>query len=428
MAVVHFGCTAPSAQEHDPFSAEDLRAADRELLDVAMVDGYNPPVASRVYVYPHIAHYLTLRAFFPDSLPDLLPVLNGLDSLPTMDTSVGHAELSALLAFCHTARVVVFSEHRMDALAERFRTQALNTGVTQDAVDASDRAARTMAATMKAWLLEDQYVGTRTMDRHTSKGGPGTWSETPPDYTAALEPNWERMRPLFMKHASFHTVPPMVAYSTEEGSPFRAMVMDLYNTTLALPDSARQIALYWDDNPNISSHRGHLVTQEHRISPPGHWLNIVSQVSRQQGSNTFRTSEAYTLVAMAMFDGLISCWHEKFRTDVVRPITYINALIDPEWTSLIQTPPFPEYPSGHSVVSAAAATVLDQLYGTDLAFTDSTEVLFGMDARAMTSFQAAAWEVSLSRYYGGIHYMVSIQEGNAQGKAIGTLLMNLIEP
>lgn len=421
-------CKPPSEKVTQPFGAEDLRAANRELLEVAMVDAFNPPIASRVYVYPHIAHYLTLRVFHPDSLVDLVPLLNGLDSLPNIDHSDAHDELSALLAFCHTARIVVFSEHRMEELAEHFRSKAREAGMPTSTLDASERVAKNMTTALKAWLLRDNYVETRTMERHTAKGGPGSWSETPPDYTPALEPNWDKIRPLLVKDASFYVVHPMLPYSTQPGTPFHSMVREMYDASLALNDSTRHIALYWDDNPNISTHRGHLVTQEHRISPPGHWLNIVSQVTRQQGSNTFRTTEAYTLSAIAMFDGLISCWHEKFRTDVVRPITYINELIDPDWTSLIQTPPFPEYPSGHSVVSAAAATVLDHLYGNDLAFTDSTEAIFGLGVRDFRSFQEAAWEVSLSRFYGGIHYMPSIQEGNTQGKAIGARLINSLEP
>jgi membrane-associated phospholipid phosphatase len=128
-----------------------------------------------------------------------------------------------------------------------------------------------------------------------------------------------------------------------------------------------------------------------------------------------------------MFDAIISCWYEKYTTDLVRPITYIQTHIDPEWTPLIQTPPFPEYTSGHSAISAAAATVLSGIYGENYAFSDSTEVLFGQSVRRFNSFQDAAWEVSLSRFYAGIHYMESVSEGNKQGKFIGHIVLEALQ-
>jgi hypothetical protein len=256
------------------------------------------------------------------------------------------------------------------------------------------------------------------MDRYTSSEEIGKWRETPPDFMAALEPNWSLMRPLLLTRADACQVPDMVAYSHEPGSVFRGMAQEVYDASVALDTDQRRMALYWDDNPNISVHRGHLNVMEHRISPPGHWLDIISQVTRRDGADLYTTTRCYTYAAIAMYDGLIACWREKFRTNVVRPITYIQEHIDPGWTALIQTPPFPEYPSGHSVVSAAAATVMDQVLGPDVPFTDSTEVLFGLGARRFASYQQAAWEVSMSRYYGGIHYLPSVNEGNRLGRTI----------
>lgn len=390
-----------------------------------MVDGFNPPVASRVYVYPHLAHYAVLRLFRPDKCPDDLSFLNDWPVMPEIDTVGAHGELTALLTFAKVARLVVFSEYEMDTLTAELLRKAHGLGLAESRIAAAEKIASALTAQLKPWILADQYVQTRTMDRYTSSRTPGHWDETPPDYAAALEPNWSRIRPLAIDSASFHTVPPMPHYSTDPGSGFRTMVEEVHSMSIALPDSARHIALYWDDNPNISSHRGHLHTLEHRISPPGHWLNIISQVSRTNGSDVYTTSRAYALSAVAMFDAVINCWHEKFRTDVVRPITYINELTDPDWASLIQTPPFPEYPSGHSAVSAAAATVMENIFGSKHAFTDSTEIIFGLGTREFTGFHEAAWEVSMSRFYGGIHYMPSIREGNVMGRRIGAYVLEM---
>jgi hypothetical protein len=420
-----FSCRSKD-RSSDHFTAEHLRIANRVLLEVAMEDAFNPPVASRVYVYPHIAHYLTLRAFHPQELEDLGAALNDMELRSPSVEEGADPQLTALLAFCKVARMVVFSEQMIDELGERFKREANEVGLSESTIDASERTADSFARKLAPWMKNDGYTYTRTLQRFTSASTTGGWSETPPDYSAALEPHWQDIRPFILESSAAFVVSPMYGYSIEKGSDFRNMVEVVHQTSLELPDSLQDIAFFWDDNPNISMHSGHLVTQEHRISPPGHWLNIIGQVTRRDSADIYTTTRAFTFAAIAMFDGMISCWHEKFRTDVIRPITYIQQNMDPTWSSRIQTPPFPEYPSGHSVVSAAAAQVLDQVLGPDVSFVDSTEVLFGMGTRQFRSFQDAAWEVSLSRFYGGIHYMESIQEGNRQGRAIGDIVMEAI--
>ena len=413
------GCKDVETAAASPFDAEDLRTANRKLLEVAMVDGFSPPVAARVYVYPHIAHYEALRLFNPDSLEDIGSTLTAWPGGSTLTVDDADAQLTALLAFCKVGRLVVFTEHEMYGLAVGYRERALQSGMDKGIVEASERVAQAITDQLKPWMDTDGYIHTRTLDRYTSKPIPGHWVETSPDYGTALEPHWQQMRPMTISSAAFDTVPPMPDYSTKSTSDFYSMVYEVYQGSKDLTDSTRMIALYWDDNPNITTHRGHLVTQQHRISPPGHWLNIISQFTRENKSDLYRTTKAYTWSAIAMYDGVIACWNEKFRTDLVRPITYIQELIEPGWGTVIQTPPFPEYPSGHSVTSAAAGSVLTALFGDDREFTDSTEVLFGMPARSFPSFHDAAWEVSMSRFYGGIHYMKSIEEGNRQGRRIG---------
>ena len=132
-----------------------------------------------------------------------------------------------------------------------------------------------------------------------------------------------------------------------------------------------------------------------------------------------RTSEAYACMAVVIADSFINCWDEKYKSKVIRPETYINQYIDQNWMPLLQTPPFPEYTSGHSVVSNASAIMLAKLFGSNLAFTDSTEVEFSIPARQFASFKAAADEAAMSRFYGGIHYMPSIVNGVDEGIRIG---------
>lgn len=131
----------------------------------------------------------------------------------------------------------------------------------------------------------------------------------------------------------------------------------------------------------------------------------------------------YASIAITLADCFISCWDEKYRSKVIRPETYINQHIDPDWVPLLQTPPFPEYTSGHSVVSAAASVILTKFFGNNFSYTDSTEFEFGLPARNFTSFQNAAEEAAISRFYGGIHYMPAINNGLLEGKKIGMFVM-----
>lgn len=128
-----------------------------------------------------------------------------------------------------------------------------------------------------------------------------------------------------------------------------------------------------------------------------------------------------------MSEAFISCWNEKFRSNRIRPETFINTQIDPNWRPLLQTPPFPEYTSGHSVVSAAVSTMLTALAGDNFAYTDITEVEFGVPARSFTSFKQAAKEAAVSRLYGGIHFRDAIDNGFTQGEQIGQYVVQKLK-
>src|SRR5690606_19085290 len=131
------------------------------------------------------------------------------------------------------------------------------------------------------------------------------------------------------------------------------------------------------------------------------------------------SAEAYALTSISLIDGFISCWDEKYRSKLVRPETYINEHIDEDWVPLLQTPPFPEYTSGHSVISTASAVTLTKLFGDNFSFLDSTEVEFGLTSRRFDSFMHASQEAAISRMYGGIHYRAAIEDGAVEGRAIG---------
>lgn len=426
MCLVLVSCNDNNSTNLERFDTSDLNHANRTLLEVAMEDAFPPPVASRVYVYPHIAHYITLQSFYPDSLPKIDNKLNELSPLPEFDKQNVNPELASLLAFSKIGKKVVFSEFYLDELAEHFKNEAALKNYSEETIQASDEYADKVSGHLLPWINSDQYIETRTFDRFTSTKNPENWRETPPDYMEALEPFWDNIRPLVIDSASVFEAKELPKYETSENSEFFKMVYEVYEESKKLDSSKVNTAWFWDDNPNTTLHKGHMMVVVHKISPPGHWLNIIHQITEKEKSSLFTTSKAYTFTATAMFDAIISCWHEKFKTDLVRPITYIQEFIDVEWRSVIQTPPFPEYTSGHSAISASAAGILNTVFGKNFEFSDNTQNLFDMEERSFKSFDEAAWEVSLSRFYGGIHYMIGVEEGNRQGYFIASLVSDAL--
>ncbi|WP_431215448.1 vanadium-dependent haloperoxidase [Puia sp. P3] len=198
--------------------------------------------------------------------------------------------------------------------------------------------------------------------------------------------------------------------------------MEVYDAGLKLTEEQRVIANFWDCNPFKMNVNGHLMFATKKISPGGHWINITAAVCQKAKADVVKSLQAYAWTSVVIADAFISCWDEKYRSRAIRPETYINQYISPDWMPLLQTPPFPEYTSGHSVVSASAAVVLARLFGDRFAFTDSTEVEFGLPPRNFVSFRQAAEEAAVSRFYGGIHFKPAIQYGLEEGDKIGTFV------
>ena len=194
-----------------------------------------------------------------------------------------------------------------------------------------------------------------------------------------------------------------------------------------LTDEQKTIALYWDDNPAVMEHSGHLMFINKKLSPVGHWIGINTIASKMKNLSPIEVAQSYALTSIAMHDAFISCWNEKYTSQFIRPITVINELLDPTWQPLLQTPPFPEHTSGHSTISAAAAYVLTQRFGDNFAFEDTSDLQYIGMKRSFKSFMQAADEASISRVYGGIHYRSACDEGNRNGKQIGEYITKKIK-
>jgi membrane-associated phospholipid phosphatase len=273
---------------------------------------------------------------------------------------------------------------------------------------------------------KDGYFVSRGKSKFLGSNEPGKWRPTPPDYLDGVEWCWNTMMPMTMDSAGqFKPALPPV-YSSDTNSYFFKSLKEVYEINLNLTEEQMEIARFWDDNPFVIEHSGHMMFGNKKITPGGHWMGITAIASRQSGADAFTTSKAYALTAIALYDSFISCWDEKYRSNYIRPVTAINELIDDTWMPYLQTPPFPEYTSGHSTITACAATVLTKIYGDNFAFQDTSDLRYIGMQRHFNSFNEAAAECSVSRVYGGIHYMFSVDTGAEIGKKLGQMIIEKI--
>ena len=402
--------------------ADALHDAMHQLTMVMVYDIFSPPQASRVYAYASVAAYEAIRHGQP-GYRSLAGQLNGLTPVPAPDSTLQYSmPLAGVHALMTVGRALTFSRLRMDSLRiamdERFRTGGIDAPVYERSIAYGD----TVANHILAWAAKDRFIQSRGYAKFTVAPAPGRWMPTPPGYMDAIEPNWGILRPFVMDTGSqFKPVPP-APFDTTVGSAYRAMAQEVIDVSVRLTDEQEEIARFWDCNPYVMNVQGHAMFATKKITPGGHWMEIVSIASRQNDASLVQSAEAYTMTALALADAFISAWDEKYRSNLIRPETTINAFLDEKWMPLLQTPPFPEYPSGHSVISTAAAVALTKVYGSEFAFTDSSEVLFGLPARSFTSFDAAAAEAAISRMYGGIHFRPAIDNGVVMGRQVGTLV------
>lgn len=396
------------------------------LVNVVMDDLYTPPVGARIYTYPNIAFYECIR-YEKNDLPPLSGKLNGLPTIAKSKDQNTDYFIAAVFAYAQVAKALVGSEYKIEDWKKVF-LDSVKTGMNEMIYTNSTGYGQQVADHIISWLKTDNYNESRGMMRHVTNTKPGDWQPTPIDFAQGLEPHWGTLRPMTYKSPSQFSPKQKLKYDMSKTSPFYKNVMEVYNIVKNLDSTKIAVAWYWDDNPNISVEDGHFNHFIHKISPGGHWIMITGQACLGKNIPLSKASQAYTLVSIALFDAFISCWDEKYKTDLIRPVTIIHRHIDEKWEPLIQTPPFPEFTSGHAVISNASASVLTKLLGDNYSFTDNTEIPFGIQPRKFESFLKAAEETTWSRVYGGIHYpetaRISIKQGNRIGEHVVKLLTN----
>lgn len=406
---------------------EFFQSAMQNLTDIVVYDIFSPPVASRVYLYPTIAAYEVVRQASPQEFNSLVGQVKGLTPLPIPTNENVDFNLAAIYTFNIVGKALIFSEDKMEKFELDFAKKIKAIKVPRRVDKASKEYAVQAANAIKEWASKDMYSQTRTFPKYTIQEKNQFWKPTPPDYMDGIEPHWKEIRTMVLDSSNQFAPKPPLAFDLTEGSPFQKQLWEVFEVINNLDENQIEIAKFWDCNPYVTHHRGHAMFATKKITPGGHWIGITAIATRQAKSSFVETINAYTNVSIALFDAFISCWDEKWNTLIVRPETLINEHYDEEWLPLLQTPPFPEYTSGHSVISRAAAVTLTDLYGEGFSFTDTTEVAYGLGKREYTSFIHASEEAAISRLYGGIHYMMAIEEGVAQGQAVGEYIVNRLQ-
>lgn len=384
-------------------------------------DFFSPPVAGRMYTYPNVAAYAVL-ANSKDNFT------NELKAFPAIPADIENKELVSLYTFYYVAKKTIYSFNYLDEYKSEFDKKLNKYNYSLSDKKKAEDLAKKLASSILQWSAQDGYKESRSDTKFVLNKMPGHWKPTSPDYADALEPNWEKIRTSFIDSAAQFTrsYKPYDYNINNQTSDFYKELLEVKVQVDKTNAGELATSKYWDCNPLAPQHNSHATYAEKKLTPGGHWMSITRNVSIQNKDILLQAAKAYAMVSLSIHDGFVSCWHSKYYYDYIRPITAIQENWDSEWNTLILTPNFPEYPSGHSVISGVASTILAHLYGDNTSFTDNAEEPFGMKPRSFTSFSSACDQAAMSRFYAGIHFRKAIEDGTAMGREIGNYILTKI--
>lgn len=409
-------------------SPNDYHKAVDKITAIMVHDIFSPPVASRIYNYANIAAY-EVMCQNSNTYETLAGQIKDLKPVPEPITrEYLNYELAALVAYFDVGKELIFSEDRVITYRDSLYTVWKDRD--EKTFDVSKNYGMQVAQHIKEWIATDNYKETRTMPKFSVLTEEvSRWQPTPPDYMDGIEPHWSKIRPFVIDSAAQFKPEKHPEFSLEKGTKFHDELMEVYEIGKKIKEDGDNseemgIAQFWDCNPYVSTHKGHLMFATKKITPGAHWIGICKIACKKDNADFEKTVFAYTKTSIAITDAFISCWEEKYNSNLIRPETLINQHLDEDWTPVLQTPPFPEYTSGHSVVSGAASIALTSIFGDNFSFDDDTEVAYGLPVRSFSSFNKAAEEAAVSRLFGGIHYRAAIDVGLQQGRDLGNYVVN----
>jgi hypothetical protein len=400
----------------------------KKLNDIVLENNFPPMIGSRNYVYANIAAYEVVASGDDSNYVSLAGQIKSLPPTPAWKGGAIDYPLAAMLAFVKVGNAVTFPEGSMMEYYNSLLEMADDGGMPDEVSTNSKKFADEVSNRIMDWAKKDNYAQTRSAEKYNVTDEDGRWVPTPPMYAQGMEAHWMEIRAMVLDSSSQCKPPRPPKYNMKDTtSEFYRLAKEVKIIGENLTDEQKHIADFWDDNPFKLNVSGHVMFATKKFSPPGHWMNISGIAAQKSNADFNKTVYAYTKTAIALFDAFISCWDEKYRSNIVRPETVINKYIDPEWRPYIQTPPFPSYTSGHSVISAAAAVVMTDIYGENFSFRDTSSTEFGIQPRSFTSFMQASLEAGMSRVYGGIHYRADIDAGTTSGVKVGQLVLERLK-
>jgi hypothetical protein len=238
----------------------------------------------------------------------------------------------------------------------------------------------------------------------------GCWVRTYPGYKPALLPYWGKNKLLLSTNGQQCDTISFIPYSTNGNSSFCSEAKEISDLYLNLTNEHETIAEYWDDGPGISG------------TPPGHLFQLALDLSESKKIDLRNFVELFASLGIALNDAFIETWRLKYEYNIIRPISYIQEYIRKDFNTLLETPSFPEFPSGHSFQAGAGTEILIHYFSDQQEIVDSTNVLrkdINGSARTFTNFSTLAEEMSISRFYGGIHYKKTLEISLNYGQLIG---------
>jgi len=302
----------------------------------------------------------------------------------------------------------------IDSLENAFHT-LFQLEVSPAEMENSEKFGKQVATVIFEWSKTDgahEAYSHVTSPAYTPPTGAGLWVPTPLAFGAPIHPFWGNNRSFVMGIAVSTQPGPPIAYSEDSNSPFFKMVNELYIISQSLTHEDSTIVKFWADLPT-------------NYNVPAHATGILTQLIVLNHLPLDKAALAYAKHGIALNDGSISVMKTKYTYNLIRPVSYIrNVMNHPGWNTVVPTPPHPEYSAAHAVISAAAATVLENIFGTHYRFTDhSYDNLYG--ARTYNSFDEYAIEAGRSRVLGGLHYSQSVNTGLIQGRKVGDAVNKL---
>lgn len=408
------------AQRNASFTTNDYIRALKHATDVMVNDATSPVAASRYYAYISLAANETV-ALFDKQQPQFGGVVKGFNNIKIDETLLKKSDpqLAVIFVLYKSAIRLLPSGYLLEKNIDSLKLVAKKRKLSPEKINATVELVDQVVEQILKYASADGFTRLSGLRRFTPSSGDEYWQPTAPGFMSTIEPYWSTLRTFILDSCSQFACTPPNKYNADTNSSFYKEMKEVYD--IGKNASREQIdkAMFWDCNPFALKQIGHLEFGIKKISPGGHWLGITGIACKKEKLSLSKTAYAHALVSIGLADAFIACWNDKYKYNRVRPVTAINKLIDRNWSPLLQTPPFPEYTSGHSVISTTASAILTHLFGDQFSFTDDTELEFGLPRRKFNSFAEASKEAALSRLYGGIHFRDAIENGVKEGEQIG---------